>query len=102
MKNKRKSLARTTLNKYASAVFVGLFSCRKNIQKSCRRSYHTEIFFCHVLSLEQFTIDFNIDEETATDKFFSSKTFAKLANEKTEFYKKTWQEIYELLKQELE
>ncbi|MDR2148344.1 MAG: DUF3990 domain-containing protein [Tannerella sp.] len=52
--------------------------------------------------IEQFILDFNIDEETATDKFFSSDTFAKLADESTKFYKKTWQEIYELLKQELQ
>ena len=51
--------------------------------------------------LEQFVIDFEIDDETAADKFFSSKTFAKLADDSTEFYKKKWQEIYELLKQEL-
>jgi CRISPR/Cas system-associated endonuclease/helicase Cas3 len=51
--------------------------------------------------LEQFIVDFDIDEEAATDKFFSSKTFAKLADERSELYKKTWQEIYELLKQEL-
>jgi len=51
--------------------------------------------------LEQFILDFNIDEETAADKFYSSNTFAKLADETTELYKKTWQEIYELLKQEL-
>lgn len=51
--------------------------------------------------IEQLILDFNIDEETATDKFFSSNTFAKLADKNTEFYKKSWQEIYELLKQEL-
>ena len=51
--------------------------------------------------LEQFVMDFDIDGETATDKFFSSKTFAKLADERTKLYKKSWQEIYELLKQEL-
>ncbi|MDR0940886.1 MAG: DUF3990 domain-containing protein [Bacteroidales bacterium] len=51
--------------------------------------------------LEQLVLDFDIDEEIATDKFYSSKTFAKLADEKTELYKKTWQEIYELVKQEL-
>jgi hypothetical protein len=50
--------------------------------------------------IEKFILDFNIDEETATDKFFSSNTFAKLADEAIELYKKTWQEIYELLKQE--
>ena len=51
--------------------------------------------------LEQLVIDFNIDEETATDKFFSSNTFAKLADESTGLYKKPWQEIYEMLKKEL-
>jgi len=51
--------------------------------------------------LEQLVIDFNIDEETATDKFFSSNTFAKLADESTGLYKKPWQEIYEMLKKEM-
>jgi hypothetical protein len=51
--------------------------------------------------LEQFILDFNIGDETAADKFYSSKTFARLADESTEFYKKSWQEIYEMLKQEL-
>jgi hypothetical protein len=51
--------------------------------------------------LRQFVIDFNIDEDTATDKFFSSNTFTQLADESTELYKKPWQKIYELLKQEL-
>jgi len=51
--------------------------------------------------LEQFVIDSNTDEEKATDLFFSSKTFAQLADATTELYKKSWQEIYELLKQEL-
>ncbi|MDR0792648.1 MAG: hypothetical protein LBE82_05030 [Chitinophagaceae bacterium] len=51
--------------------------------------------------LEQLVIDFNIDDEAAADKFYSSKTFAKLADESTKFYKKNWQKIYELLKQEL-
>jgi hypothetical protein len=51
--------------------------------------------------LEQFVIDFNINEEKAADLFFSSETFGKLADEGTEFYKKSWQGIYELLKREL-
>ena len=51
--------------------------------------------------LEQLVLDFGIDEEKATDLFYSSKIFGKLANETTEFYKKDWTEIYELLKQEL-
>jgi len=51
--------------------------------------------------LEQFMLDFNFDEEKAADLFFSSKTFGKLSDRSTEFYKKTWQEIYKLLLNEL-
>ena len=51
--------------------------------------------------LETLMIDRNLNEIEATDLFYSSKTFSKLADETTDFYKKTWQEIYELLKQEL-
>ena len=51
--------------------------------------------------LEQFVIDFDINEEIAADKFYSSKTFSELADESTELYKKSWQEVYGLLKQEL-
>jgi len=53
------------------------------------------------LLLEQFMLDFNFDEEKAADLFFSSETFGKLADETTEFYKKNWIEIYELLLNEL-
>jgi hypothetical protein len=51
--------------------------------------------------LEQFVLDFNYGEEKATDIFYSSNTFGKLADKSTELYKKTWQEIYEMLKIEL-
>ena len=51
--------------------------------------------------LEQFVIDSNFDEEKATDIFYSSNTFSKLADASTELYKKSWQEIYEMLKNEM-
>jgi hypothetical protein len=51
--------------------------------------------------IESLMIDFSIDEEEATDVFYTSKTFSQLADEKTQLYKKTWQEIYEFLKIEL-
>ena len=51
--------------------------------------------------LEQLVLDLNIDEEKATDIFYSSKIFRKLADESTELYKKPWQEIYEILKIEI-
>jgi hypothetical protein len=51
--------------------------------------------------VEKLVIDFNIDEQTAADKFFSSKTFSKLANTSNQLYEKKWTEIYELLLNEL-
>ena len=47
-------------------------------------------------------IDLNIDEKQTADIFYTSKTFVTLSDKSTEFYKKTWQEIYEMLKIELE
>lgn len=51
--------------------------------------------------IEQLILDFEISPEKATDLFYSSNTLARLADENTKLYKKTWQEVYELLKQEL-
>jgi hypothetical protein len=52
------------------------------------------------LLVEQLMIDNQIDETQATDIFYNSKTFAQLADESTEFFKRPWQEIYEMLKKE--
>jgi hypothetical protein len=45
--------------------------------------------------------NYHINELEATDRYYTSKTYTKLANETTQFYKKKWTEIYELLKTEL-
>ena len=45
--------------------------------------------------------EFYMSELQAIDIYFQSKTYGKLIDENTKFYKKTWQEIYELLKTEL-
>ena len=50
--------------------------------------------------IEKLMLDKNIDEETAVDILYTSQTFIDLSNESTELYKKTWQEIYELLEKE--
>jgi hypothetical protein len=52
--------------------------------------------------LEQFVLDYDCNEEKAADLFYSSETFGKLAEASTEYYKKSWQKIYEMLKLELE
>ena len=51
--------------------------------------------------VEKLITDFGFDEKTATDKFFSSNTFSKLADTSNQFYEKDWSEIYTLLLNEL-
>jgi len=42
-----------------------------------------------------------VDQLDAINLFYSSNTFTQLADKSTNFYLKPWQEIYELLKQEM-
>ena len=51
--------------------------------------------------VEKLITDFNFDEKTATEKFFSSNTFSKLADTSNQVLQKSWQDIYEMLKIEL-
>ena len=53
------------------------------------------------LIVEKLVIDFDFDEQIATDKFFSSNTFSILSDTETKLYEKSWTEIYELLLSEL-
>jgi hypothetical protein len=46
-------------------------------------------------------LDRNIDEAKAADLFFASDIFVQLADEKTKLYLKHWQDIYQMLKKEL-
>jgi len=51
--------------------------------------------------VEKLVTDFNFDEKTATDKFFSSNTFSQLADTSNKLYEKDWAEIYKLFLNEL-
>jgi hypothetical protein len=51
--------------------------------------------------VEKLVTDFNFDEETAIDKFFSSNTFTKLSDTENKFYLNNWTEIYKSLLSEL-
>ena len=51
--------------------------------------------------VEKLVADFGFDEQTATDKFFTSKVFANLADKKNQLEEKDWTEIYRLLLNEL-
>jgi len=50
--------------------------------------------------IETLMFDYGIDEEKATDKFFSSQTFIQLSDDSSELFEKSWQEIYKMLKGE--
>jgi hypothetical protein len=51
--------------------------------------------------VEQLMLDLQIDETKAADMFYSSATFTQLANPATQLYEKDWQEIFQMLKREL-
>ena len=46
-------------------------------------------------------IDCGIGEMEALDRYYTSATYTRLADESTAFYQRPWQEIYEMLKNEL-
>jgi len=50
--------------------------------------------------VEQLMFDYQLDEKRAADLFYSSATFTRLSDWSTEYYLKSWQEIYEMLKTE--
>jgi len=50
--------------------------------------------------VQSLMIDYGINELEAADRYYTSNTYAQLANESTALYLKPWQEIYEMLKKE--
>ncbi|GHV26076.1 hypothetical protein FACS1894176_06070 [Bacteroidia bacterium] len=51
--------------------------------------------------LQALMTDYGMTELEATDKYYISQTYSQLVDETTEFYKRNWQEIYTMLKKEL-
>ena len=51
--------------------------------------------------VEALISEWNISEKQAIDMYYSSKTYARLIDESTGLYKKTWFDIYRILLQEL-
>jgi len=51
--------------------------------------------------IEKLIVDFNFDEEKATNLFLGSDTYAKLSDTETKLYEKNWTEIYKLLLSEI-
>jgi hypothetical protein len=61
--------------------------------------YNTEEISNSVV--EALLADYDMDEKTAMDKFYQTNIYVQLADMDTGFYTKTWQEIYEMIKKEL-
>jgi hypothetical protein len=61
--------------------------------------YNTEEITNNII--EVLIIDYDMDEKTAMDKFYLTELYTRLANNETGLHTKPWQEIYEMLKQEL-
>ena len=51
--------------------------------------------------IEKLILDFDFDEEKATNLFLNSDTYAKLSDTETQLYKKDWIETYKILLTEL-
>ena len=78
--------------------------CTVNSLKALKRIDYKIIYkvdSINELIIEQLVHDYQIDETKAADLFFSSTIFGKLADVETKFYLKDWQEIYKMLKKEL-
>jgi len=74
------------------------------LQNLKRTDYRKQVSkFLHIGEpiVEKLVTDFGFDEKTATDIFFSSNTFSKLADTSNHLFEKEWSEIYKLLLNEL-
>jgi len=78
--------------------------CTVNSLRMLKKTNHKPIIKVEDISeplVEKLVLDCGMDDKTAADTFFSSATFAKLADASTRLYEKPWEEIYEMLKTEL-
>jgi len=78
--------------------------CTVNSLRMLKKTNHRPIIEIEDISelvIAKLVTGFGLDEKTATDKFFSSNTFSKLADTSSQLYEKDWSEIYQLLLGEL-
>jgi len=69
--------------------------------KAIDKKYYINVKHISRPIIEKLIAEQDIDKYEATDMLYNSNTFSQLSDKSTEFYKKSWQEIYEILKQEL-
>ncbi len=78
--------------------------CTLNSLQTIDRIDDTPTYDIIVISepiIEKLIVDFNFDEEKATNLFFGSDTYDQLSDIETKLYKKDWMETYKLLLNEL-
>ena len=78
--------------------------CTVNSLRMLKKTNYKSIIKIEDISeviVEKLVTNFGFNEQTATEKFFSSDTFAKLSDTATKFYEKDWTETYKLLLNEL-
>ncbi|GAB6012208.1 DUF3990 domain-containing protein [Viscerimonas tarda] len=79
--------------------------CTVNSLQYLKRKQHNIVFNLEDIGekiVEKLIIDYNMSDKKASELFFSSETFGKLADISTKFYEKPWQEIYDMLIKELD
>ncbi len=78
--------------------------CTINSLRMLKKLHNTKIIKIEDLSeliVQKLILDFDFDEQTATEKIFSSKTFAKFLNTVNSFSMENWKEVYTSLIKEL-
>jgi hypothetical protein len=78
--------------------------CTLNSLQTIDRVYDTPTYEVVMISepiIEKLIVDFNYNEEKATNLLFNSKTYKKLCDIETQLYEKKWTDIYKLLLNEL-
>jgi hypothetical protein len=90
--------------KYHEETHQICFCTRKSLQMIEPVDYkqNLKVIMINEPLIEKLMIENNFDEYKATDLYYSSKTFMQLADESTGLYQKSWQEIYEMLKKEIQ
>jgi len=71
------------------------------IKKSFSKADLNEITIDDAIT-QSLVVDFEMSDYQAIDTYFNSKTYSLLIDENTGYHEKSWQEIYDMLKKELQ
>ncbi|MCL2041982.1 MAG: DUF3990 domain-containing protein [Bacteroidales bacterium] len=79
------------------------FWAKRKGKKQNNNGLITEFTFLESAFISDYlkTLRFNMNDYQAIDLYFNSKIYSCLIDESTKLYKKSWKEIYEMLKLEL-